>query len=283
MERLACLKLASLEVIGECGVEKTSYLIFAQQWIRKAVELLKPDVFVVDTFPQGAFNELPQLLTLARKRCLICRPCRTAQEERYQSALSDYDALLVPELREHAHIVVPHSLQGRVEYYGPVIARDTQDLLSREEARSRLGVNPQHLVIYASLGGGGDPAAQSIFDWILLALKQLDNVRIVVGAGSLYRGVIHHSSNVIWWSDLSACELMHAFDIAISAAGYNSFVELMHFGVPTIFLPLSRISDDQEGRAERAAKGRRPSSSSTCSAKPTARRDSTVAIPSGES
>lgn len=46
---------------------------------------------------------------------------------------------------------------------------------------------------------------------------------------------------------------MAAFDIAVSAAGYNSFNELMHFGVPTVFLPQEKWADDQKGRAERAA------------------------------
>ena len=45
---------------------------------------------------------------------------------------------------------------------------------------------------------------------------------------------------------------MKAFDLAISAAGYNSFNELMHTGVPTIFLPHDTWADDQYARAERA-------------------------------
>jgi UDP:flavonoid glycosyltransferase YjiC (YdhE family) len=47
---------------------------------------------------------------------------------------------------------------------------------------------------------------------------------------------------------------MGAFDIAVSAAGYNSFNELMHFGVPTVFLPQEKWADDQKARAERAAR-----------------------------
>jgi UDP-N-acetylglucosamine:LPS N-acetylglucosamine transferase len=47
----------------------------------------------------------------------------------------------------------------------------------------------------------------------------------------------------------------HAFDVAISASGYNSFHELLRFGVPTLFVPnRSTAMDDQVARASFAAK-----------------------------
>jgi hypothetical protein len=46
---------------------------------------------------------------------------------------------------------------------------------------------------------------------------------------------------------------LSAFDIAISAAGYNSFHELIFGAVPTLFVPRPRGTDDQVGRARWAA------------------------------
>ena len=41
-----------------------------------------------------------------------------------------------------------------------------------------------------------------------------------------------------------------AFDFAVSAAGYNSFHELLHHGVPAIFMPNDNQQvDDQRARA----------------------------------
>jgi len=45
---------------------------------------------------------------------------------------------------------------------------------------------------------------------------------------------------------------MAGFDLAVCAAGYNSFYELMHAGVPTLFLPQDKVADEQDRRAERA-------------------------------
>jgi UDP-N-acetylglucosamine--N-acetylmuramyl-(pentapeptide) pyrophosphoryl-undecaprenol N-acetylglucosamine transferase len=43
-----------------------------------------------------------------------------------------------------------------------------------------------------------------------------------------------------------------AFDLAISAAGYNTVHELLFFGVPAILIPMKRLTDDQEARARAA-------------------------------
>ena len=44
-----------------------------------------------------------------------------------------------------------------------------------------------------------------------------------------------------------------AFDMAVAAAGYNAFHELIAFAVPTLFVPMPRNTDDQAARARWAA------------------------------
>jgi hypothetical protein len=44
-----------------------------------------------------------------------------------------------------------------------------------------------------------------------------------------------------------------AFDAAVSAAGYNAFHELLAMRVPTLFVPMTRETDDQAARARYAA------------------------------
>ena len=47
---------------------------------------------------------------------------------------------------------------------------------------------------------------------------------------------------------------LRAFDLTVSAAGYNSFHEQIGFGIPTVFLPNAATRlDDQVGRARFAA------------------------------
>jgi UDP:flavonoid glycosyltransferase YjiC (YdhE family) len=45
-----------------------------------------------------------------------------------------------------------------------------------------------------------------------------------------------------------------AFDVAVSASGYNSYHELLRFGIPTLFIPNQATAlDDQQGRARFAS------------------------------
>ena len=47
--------------------------------------------------------------------------------------------------------------------------------------------------------------------------------------------------------DFPLSRRFRAFDLAVSAAGYNSFHELLRFGVPTLFIPNQDTAlDDQQ-------------------------------------
>ncbi len=44
---------------------------------------------------------------------------------------------------------------------------------------------------------------------------------------------------------------LRAFDFVVSAAGYNTFHELIGYGLPTIFVPNEKVeTDDQLGRSQ---------------------------------
>jgi hypothetical protein len=127
------------------------------------------------------------------------------------------------------------------------------EMMTREQARAALGLSLDARVVYLSAGGGGDVNAERQIEWGLEALLGIaPEVEIVVGAGPLYRGKVRRNPRVTWLVNESSAELAHAFDVAVTAAGYNSFVELMHAGVPSVFIPQQKIADDQRLRAERS-------------------------------
>jgi UDP:flavonoid glycosyltransferase YjiC (YdhE family) len=56
-----------------------------------------------------------------------------------------------------------------------------------------------------------------------------------------------------------ALDFLPAFDVAVTAAGYNAVHELCFAGVPSVVVPFERVLDDQEKRAhevEAAGAGR---------------------------
>ena len=234
-EGFPALKIPSKAMMRDAGLDPARLLAIARAWVLNAVATLQPDLLLVDTFPGGSFGELGPVLELARRRVLIARPVRPEIEAdpAYQSWLPLYDAVIVPD-------------DGGM---GPVLLREREELLSREAARSALGLSGRS--VFVSLGGGGDPAAPDQLPRLVQALRARD-WEVVVGAGPLYEGPEIRGQGIVWLDRYAPSELFRAFDAAVSAGGYNTLYELMFAGVPTVFLPQPRLADDQEGRAERA-------------------------------
>lgn len=253
-EKFPAFKLPSKTVAEEAELDDTFFLKTARQWVSHTLDLLRPDLLVVDTFPDGYFEELGTALHLSDKRAFIYRPLieSRARQPQFQRALSNYDAILVPEYAQDANMPVAQALSARVQYLGPIIVREHDEVLDRDQARQRLCIADDVLAVYLSAGGGGDTTAEKQLHRIYEALRDVVGLHLIIGAGPLYRGRPIYGERLTWLSHGCSAELMNAFDLAVSAAGYNSFNELMHFGVPTIFVPQEKWADDQHARAARA-------------------------------
>lgn len=253
-EKFPAFKLPSKTIAEEAALDNTFFLETARQWVSHTLDLLRPDLLVVDTFPGGYFEELETALRLCDKKAFIYRPLKEshARQPQFQRALSNYDAILVPEYARDASLPVSELLVDRVQYLGPIMVREHDEALNRDEARQQLCIADDALAVYLSAGGGGDTNAATQLHHMYEALRDVAGLHVIIGAGPLYRGRPIYGERLTWLSHICSAELMNAFDLAISAAGYNSFNELMHFGVPTIFVPQEKWADDQQARAARA-------------------------------
>jgi predicted glycosyltransferase len=253
-ERFAGFKLPSKTVVGDAGIDKLAYLALAKQWVWHSLGLLQPNLFIVDTFPRGAFGELLSALDLAKTKAFIYRPSKTSVAEKadFQAMLPLYDAVIVPEHAGESPVIVPPSVRSRLHHTGPIAVREPAELETREAARGILGIPDGRLAVYLSTGAGGDAESERVLLETSAVLLANPAIQVIVGAGPLYRGRRLHGERVTWLTQTAVAELMPAFDLAIAAAGYNTFTELMLAGVPTLFLPLEKKADDQRARAQRA-------------------------------
>lgn len=230
----------------------------ARDCVWSIMERTRPDLLIVDTVPAGSFDELlPRLgfeaMSLCRKKLFIYRPSRLTELSRlkFEAMLPKYDLILIPEM-ETSDVLIPDGVRERTECCGPIISCDREDMLDRKSALEALKLTEYGLHVYVSVGGGGHRNAEARLLKTCEILERVKDVQVIVGAGPLYQGRRGVSHNSVWLNSLDIASNLAAVDVAVSAAGYNSFNELMLAGVPTIFLPLDAAIDDQWKRAKRA-------------------------------
>lgn len=249
-ENLPSFKLPSKTAIGNSDFDKLTYLALAKQWVWHSLTLLRPDLLVVDSFPRGAFGELTSALDLVKKKAFVYRHMKSELAARpdFQAMVALYDRIVLPEdAGRHAELLPP-AAASRVARVGPIVLREPAEVRGRAEARRQLGVSAEGPVILLTAGGGGDATAPARLGLLVDHLRR--HGEVVVAAGPLYRGPRPDAMpGVVWLTEPTLSSLLPAFDVAVSAAGYNTFHELMLARVPSVFLPQEKVADAQDARA----------------------------------
>ena len=256
-EGFVAFKIPSKMAVREAGLPKEDYLRLARQWVWHSLGLIKPDLLLVDTFPGGSFGELIHALDVARVRVFIHRAMKEefARSEGVRALLPFYDRILIPVepgAAAQGEKEVDQGIADRVRYTRAIMLRSREEMRGRVEARRRLGVPEGKLCVWVSAGGGGDAQAERTIHSLVETLSREPDLHLVVGAGALYRGAPLRGANITWLTGFHAMEDFAGLDFAISAAGYNSFHELLHAGVPTIFFAQEKIADEQSRRGRAA-------------------------------
>lgn len=134
----------------------------------------------------------------------------------------------------------------------PMTMLKDEELLDRHSARDVLGLRREARYALFSLGPGN--------------LKKVDNIAHnliaeVVGQGfeviwaqaPISQDTVTLPDNVISMKMFPIVRYLRAFDVMVSAAGYNTCCEVLQSGIPTLFVPNELVSDDQLSRAQRVA------------------------------
>ena len=151
-----------------------------------------------------------------------------------------YDRGLTVQRREEA-VCVP-----------PILLLDQSELLPPSEARAELGLSASKQVVLVQLGSGNTYEVGSAARTTAERLLRLRDTEVVFVDWMISRERTDLPPGVKRLSTYPLGRYLRAFDFAISAAGYNSYHELIGFGIPTIFVPSEKQLDDQHGRARYA-------------------------------
>jgi len=135
---------------------------------------------------------------------------------------------------------------------GPVTLLDGDELDDRDTARRALGLPPDRPLALVALGAGNINDTSYETGAIVAALRQL-GVDICVTRTEI-AALDGGQAGVHVVREFPLSRRFRAFDLAVSASGYNSFHELLRFGIPTMFIPNQDTAlDDQQGRAQFAS------------------------------
>lgn len=137
--------------------------------------------------------------------------------------------------------------RDRAHVVDPIVFCDDEDLLPREGAARELGLDPAATCVLVNLGQGEgvrELAARSIDH-----LSGRPGVQVAVLSSAIAAGLEVPDDVVHLRATYPISRYFAAFDAAIAAAGYNAYHELVRFGVPALYVPMRRQTDDQAARA----------------------------------
>jgi UDP:flavonoid glycosyltransferase YjiC (YdhE family) len=219
--------------------------------LRAAIAEARPSVLVFD----GILPYDPLLAAMKQVPATVW--CRRGMWQPSASAApltrSDlFDAILEPGEFAAAEDAGPtRDRRDEAHEVAPIVFLEDSEVLPRAEAERELGLEPGRPTILVQLGQGREVAGAT--DRCLRALATRDDVQ-VAAASSAIAGLLDVPEGVVHLSSTYPMSRYYAaLDGAVSAAGYNAFHELVRFGVPTLFVPMRRDTDDQAARARYAA------------------------------
>ncbi|MEY8144640.1 glycosyltransferase [Falsihalocynthiibacter sp. CO-5D18] len=133
----------------------------------------------------------------------------------------------------------------------PITLLDRDEILPREAARKALGLSPEGKTVIIQLGGNATRDVVSLTGEIIDLLKGFPTLQIVLVEWENSSVEFPNWPSVKILRGFPISRYFNAFDFSISAAGYNSFHEVMAFGLPSVFIANRHPSmDNQAARAE---------------------------------
>jgi UDP:flavonoid glycosyltransferase YjiC (YdhE family) len=218
--------------------------------LRALVDELDPAAVVFDgVHPYAAFldvlHENAELPAVWSRRAMW----RPGAGREFLATEDAFDLVLEPgELAASDDRGLTAERRDRALVVPPIVLLDESELLPRDEAERELGLAPGRVNALVQVGAGSDAMDRTVAR-CLERLAGEPGVQAVALESSISRELTLPEGVVRIRDTYPMARYARAFDVTVTAAGYNNFHELLHLGVPTLFVPMPRELDDQGARA----------------------------------
>ena len=280
--KLPCLKRTEWGELGVrfLGLEVSEIVQLRRALILSTVMSYRPEVVFVDKKPDGLAGELEPSLRHIKcslmntrlhllLRDILDSPRVTVDDWTHHGYFNIlrwyYDDILVLGDRKIFDVSreyqFPWGLREKVHHYGYVQREFPQR--SRLEIRKDLGVEDTESLVLVTTGGGEDgfeilaaslAATRNLGKRLAVKTLLVTGPELGADKSAVIRGIARSRGDlqVIEFTD-DLMSYMHAADVVISMAGYNTICELLTLGKRSIAIPRVKPVEEQRLRAERLA------------------------------
>ena len=219
------------------------------------LDIHKPKLFMFDgAYPyRGMLNAIrrnPNMRKAWMRRGMFKKGSKIPVDsiQYFDTVIHPGDAVTAQEQELH------HSVE--IMRVPPILLVKKEEMLSKKEARNRLGVPQTAEVWYVQLGAGQINDIESEIRITIEALLEKNPKSIIViGESLLGQRITYSHERVRILRDYPNAVYFKGFDYSIQAGGYNSFHEMRSSRIPTIFYPnMNTGMDDQLARCKVAEK-----------------------------
>ncbi len=231
-------------------MESAEWNALLEEELNVCFETHRPSMFVFD----GAFPYRGMLRAIQGKKSIKKLWMRRGTFRKGSSipvdSIEHFDTIIHP---EDSVTTTAENLEHDLEVMTcpPIVMLDQDELLSKEKARSRLGLPQDATVVYVQLGAGEINDIESEVRLTLEALLENLDVHIVLGESLIGERINFELPRVQILRDYPNSMYFRGFDATVQAGGYNSFHETRTFGLPALFYPnMNTGMDDQLARCK---------------------------------
>lgn len=150
-------------------------------------------------------------------------------------------------------IYIPNRIQSREEGLHSLDKRFNKEYVFEQHNEYLCKQSNKCLIYYVQLGAGKINEINETIHEVIDCIVRDSNNYVILGESIIGDSIQYDHERVAIIKEYPNSIYFNCIDIAISAAGYNTFHELLYFGIPTVFIPNTKTTkDDQVARARRA-------------------------------